>query len=95
MTEQNPLQMSPGATLDLAWDWSAWLPAADTIVSFDVAVSSQVTRVNQTRVGAVVTSFVTLSSAAPVSSPHRAQCTVTTTGGRVDTRTIYIAAATR
>lgn len=95
MTESNPLQLSPGATLDLSWDWTAWLPGSDTIASYDVAVATGITRVSQAKVAQVVTAFVTLSAAAPIGSRHMVQCTVTTNGGRVDTRTIYAMAAAR
>lgn len=75
-------QMDPDATLDWAFDWSAWLADGETITSHET-VPDGVTVDSSSESAGVVTVWVSggqLGSA-------RVTCRITTSAGRVDDRT--------
>lgn len=79
----------PHATLDYTWDWTEYLNAlGDTILSANVVSNGGVTVVTQSVIGGKkVTAFV---SGGTIGQQHSLTCTITTGGGRVDERTIYL-----
>ena len=84
----------PAALLDYSWDWSEWLAdAADTISSATVAVPAGLTAVGEPVVnGAIVTQRV---SGGDLSDTYRMVCQITTAGGLVDERSIYLTISDR
>ncbi|WP_329376261.1 phage fiber-tail adaptor protein [Streptomyces sp. NBC_01483] len=84
----------PSARLDYSWDWSAWLAeSADTISSATVTVPDGLTAVGPPVVdAAAVTQRV--SGGAP-DGTYRMVCQITTVGGLIDERSIYLAISDR
>lgn len=77
----------PDAKLDYTFDWSAYLsPVGDSIalVSF---IGDGVTIASQTNTASTATAWV---SGGTLGSTHTVTCRITTNGGRIDDRTIYI-----
>jgi hypothetical protein len=84
----------PAALLDYSWDWSAWLAeVADTISSATVAVPAGLTAVGSPVVSdTAVTQRV---SGGAVDSAYTLVCQITTAGGLIDERSIYLTIADR
>lgn len=79
----------PAALLDYTWDWADWLAeVTDTISSATVTVPEGLTAVGSPTVGdTAVTQRV---SGGTVDGSYRMVCQITTVGGLVDERSIYL-----
>lgn len=79
----------PAARLDYTWDWSAWLAEiADTISSATVTVPDGLTAVGAAVVDdGAVTQRV---EGGAVDDAYRMVCQITTAGGLIDERSIYL-----
>lgn len=78
----------PNATLDYTWDWTLWLDdIVDTISAKVVTVDSPLVLVSSNIVGKKVVAFI---SGGVAGATYKAVCEITTAGGRIDDRTIYI-----
>lgn len=84
----------PAALLDYSWDWSAWLDeVADTISSATVTVPAGLTAAGAPVVsGSAVTQRV---SGGTVDDAYTLVCQITTVGGLIDERSIYLTIADR
>lgn len=84
----------PSALLDYSWDWSAWLAeVADTISSATVTVPDGLTAVGVPVVAdAAVTQRV---SGGVIDSAYTLVCQITTAGGLIDERSIYLTISNR
>lgn len=80
---------SPGSRLDYTFDWSAWLPAGDTIASHAVAVTGGTTDDDDEAAG-VVTAWVTVPADAPDGAAVQIVCSIVTTAGRADSRRLVL-----
>jgi hypothetical protein len=81
------IDKDPGATLDYLWDWSAWLAAVSDTISSVSVTSSGATVGTVSHAAGVVTARIsggTEGTTVPVA------CQITTTGARIDERTIYL-----
>lgn len=94
MSMKQPLPFSPGATLDVAWPWTDWL-AGDTISSYTVTPSAGVTLDSDSRSGDDITAWISVADDSAPGLRLSVACTITTTGGRTDTRTVQLEVATR
>lgn len=90
-----PLPFTPGATLDITWDWSAWLAAGETIATHSVAPSSGVTKNSSAISGPKVIAWVTMNADIATGTQTAAVCTITTSEGRTDSRTFRLLAQVR
>ena len=79
----------PAALLDYSWDWSEWLAEIDdTISSATVTVPDGLTAVGApVVVDAIVTQRV---SGGGADGAYRMVCQITTVGGLIDERSIYL-----
>lgn len=79
----------PAARLDYTWDWGLWLTAAgDTISAAIVLVPEGLTAVGSPTInGAFVTQRV---SGGVVDTTFKMICQITTTGGLIDERSMYL-----
>lgn len=78
----------PDATLDYPFDWSAWLAdIEDEYASHEIVVDEGLTLVSSSYADGVITPFV---SGGTLSQKHAVTCRITTVGGRIDDRTIYL-----
>ncbi len=84
----------PGALLDYSWDWSEWLAEVDdTISSATVAVPAGLTAVGSPVVDeGTVTQRV---SGGEVDAAYTLVCQITTAGGLIDERSIYLTISNR
>lgn len=92
---QLPSPMSPGATLDYQFDWGAWVPEADSITSYSIAVGPGLVLEAQGREDAVATVWITLDDATPSGEQTSILCAVQTASGRIDSRAIPLLARQR
>lgn len=84
----------PDATLDYSFDWSAWLPESDSIVSAIFVVEAPLVLVGSVQIDPVnwiVTGFVS-GGVVPTTAadPLRITCRVTTAEGRIDDRSVFV-----
>jgi hypothetical protein len=90
----NSYVKDPSALLDYTWDWSAWLAeVADTITSATVTVPAGLTAVGAPVVSA--TAVTQRVSGGVVDSAYRMVCQITTVGGLIDERSIYLTISDR
>lgn len=82
----------PSATLDFTWNWAAWLVTGDTLSTATVTADTGLTVASHAIVGQTVTAWL---SGGEAGTSYRATCQVTTTGGRVDERSIVVEVAQR
>lgn len=92
---QQPLPFSPGATLDLVWDWSAWLSVGETISSHTIQAGDSITSNSSTPAGNKITAWVTMAQSAKPGDQTAVLCTVTTNQGRTDSRVIRLLVSQR
>lgn len=92
---QLPSPMSPGATLDYQFDWGAWVPEADAITSYSIALGPGLVLEAQGREDAVATVWITLDDATPSGEQTSILCAVQTASGRIDSRAIPLLARQR
>ncbi|MFI2761435.1 hypothetical protein ACH5A3_21575 [Streptomyces echinatus] len=85
----NSFIKDPSALLDYSWDWSAWLAeVADIIVSATITVPSGLTAVGPPAIGdTIVTQRV---SGGSVDVVYAVTCRITTAGGLIDERSLYL-----
>ena len=85
----NNFVKDPAALLDYTWDWSEWLAeVADTISAATVTLPAGLTAVGAPVVGAsAVTQRV---SGGTLDDAYTMVCQITTTGGLIDERLIYL-----
>lgn len=81
----------PDAVLDYLFDWSAWL-GDDTIDSHDITAAGGITIDSSTDTDTTVTVWV---SGGTADSRATATCRITTTGGRIDDRTMVLSVVER
>lgn len=88
MSVTQPLPISPGATLDISWDWSDWLTEGETIASYDVVPVAPMTVGADSQAAGIVTAMVSAPAMGEVALEFAllVRCTVTTSAGRTDTR---------
>jgi hypothetical protein len=92
MTTQavQPLPMTPGATLEIYWDWTidGWLEAGEAISLHTITVPTGVTLGTHSAASGVVTAWITLASDVPLYVELSIACQITTdhTPARTDTR---------
>jgi hypothetical protein len=84
----------PAALLDYSWDWSAWLAeVADTISTATVTVPDGLTAVGSPTVSdTAVTQRV---SGGTLDAAYTLVCQITTVGGLIDERSIYLTISER
>lgn len=89
----NPLKpwilKDPNAVLDYTWDWTDWLAQiSDTISAYLVfSVDPDVTVASTNQISGLVTAFL---SGGTIGETHQVTCRITTVGGRIDDRSIYL-----
>jgi hypothetical protein len=93
---QQPLPFSHDASLDLHWDWSAWV-GQSAIASATVTPPTGVTVSSQSQIAGVVTVWVTLSRKLQLGTQLPIECRITTNDipPRIDTRIITLVVAAR
>lgn len=89
MSAAQPLPISPGSTLDLMWDWSAWLAAGESITAREITAVPPLTKGADTISASIVTAWVTVEATAVPGAALIARCRVTTSAGRIDRR-VYL-----
>lgn len=90
----NSFIKDPAALLPYTWDWSAWLTEiADTISSATVAVPAGLTAVGSPVV--TDTAVTQRVSGGAVDGAYTMVCQITTTGGLIDERSIYLTISNR
>jgi len=77
----------PDATLDFAFDWSAWLATGETIADHTITAQAGITVESSSEAAGVVTVWLSGGTAVTV---YTVACEVTTSAGRVDERTISV-----
>jgi hypothetical protein len=78
----------PESTLDYPIDWSQWLVGADTITGAPVwTVPSGLTLVTQANTATIATAWI---SGGTAGATYLVECKITTTGGRIDERSILV-----
>ncbi|MDP2323524.1 MAG: hypothetical protein Q8N51_05785 [Gammaproteobacteria bacterium] len=78
----------PNATLDYTFDWSAWLtPISDAISSVTWVLSTGITIVSTSFTAATATAFI---AGGVLGGQEELTCRITTVGGRVDDRTVFL-----
>jgi hypothetical protein len=90
----NTFFKDPSALLEYSWDWAPWLAeVSDTIASATVTVSGEITAVGAPVVSdTAVTQRVT---GGVVGGACSMVCQITTVGGLIDERSIYLTISER
>lgn len=87
--------ITPGSRLDYAVDWAdgvvgPWLQIGETIASHAVTVTGGATLDNSSATASVVTAWVSVPGALALGSKVSIEVSITTTAGRIDSRTIEL-----
>lgn len=94
MSSTSPIPTTPGSVLDYLFDWTAWLPAGDSIAAHQVdAVGATVN--SSSAASGVVTAWATIDQTAPPGHRATLTCWVTTAQGRTDARVLELVAERR
>lgn len=82
------IKKDPNSRLDYPFDWSEWLAEInDTIASVTWVIDASLTQYSSSFTAVTATIFVTggtVSTTVPIT------CRITTVGGRIEDRTIYL-----
>ena len=82
------IKKDPNATLDYPFNWSDWLTAiSDTIASVTWTLDTSLTLVSSSFTAVTATAFISGGTAGTTVS---VACKITTAGGRIDERTIWL-----
>ncbi|MFK0288255.1 hypothetical protein ACIQVL_48460 [Streptomyces sp. NPDC090499] len=85
----NSYTKDPAALLDYSWDWSGWLAdVGDTISTATVTVPAGLTAVGAPTVSA--TTVTQRVSGGATDQSYRMVCQITTAGGLVDERSMFL-----
>jgi hypothetical protein len=76
----------PSAKLDFSIDWSAWL-GSDTIATAEWTVPDGITKSLESKTTTTTTIWLVGGTA---HQQYAVTCRITTNGGRIDDRTIYV-----
>ena len=87
--EVTEFTQDPSANLDYAVDWSEWLPAGDTISTFQVIVGSGISATKSVTLSTATIAVIWVSGGV-VGLVYAVTVRVTTSVGRVDDRTFYV-----
>ncbi|MCV2365518.1 hypothetical protein LNV23_18880 [Paucibacter sp. DJ1R-11] len=91
-----PLPFSPGAKLDVVWDWSGWLEAGESIISKDVLPADGLTLRSQSLPSpSSVLAWLELAESAAIGAQLGAKCRIVTSLGRVELREVRLVAMQR
>jgi len=77
----------PGANLDYSFDWEDWLAVGETISTSSWSVSAGITKGSETDTDTTTTVWLTGGTAG---TAYTITCTVTTSTGRIDDRSMTI-----
>lgn len=78
----------PNATLDYTWDWTDWLAEiGDVIVAYDLAVEGSLSVASSQQTTTTVSAFI---SGGDLGETQTARCRITTEGGRIDDRSLWL-----
>lgn len=78
----------PDATLDYEFDWSAWLlDVSDTIASVTWVLTGTLVKVSSSFTSLTATAFI---SGGTEGEDETLTCRITTTGGRIDDRSVTL-----
>ena len=77
----------PQATLDYAFDWTAWLADTETITSHTVTAATGLTLVSSAEDTGVVTAWL---SGGTLDEIYTVTCHIVTSMGRIDDRSILV-----
>lgn len=80
------------ARLDYSFDWTVWLAEGETISSHTVTVPAGITKVSDSETDGVVTVWL---SGGTEGTKYEIDCTITTSDGRIDERSIQISVRDR
>jgi len=87
MTTSNVFIKDPDATLDYGFDWTQWLLSTESIIDHSIVATAGITvETSASTTGSVI---VWLSDGTS-GSRYNVTCTIETTDGRIDERTIRI-----
>lgn len=75
------------AVLDYQWDWSAWLPAGDTILTHTITAAAGLTVASSANTTTTVTAWLSGGTAGVT---YAVACKIVTAQGRTDERSIDI-----
>lgn len=79
---------APKAVLDYPFDWSAWLSSIDdTIIDHLIIVDDGIVCTSSVLSGNIVVAWISGGTEGTI---YRVTCRITTAGGRVDERSIFI-----
>lgn len=94
---KQPLEITPGAVVDISWDWSDWLPQTDSIAQATVTPPLGCSVSNVQALASRVVAFVTIDPATAPGIGFQVVCSIVTssTPPRSDSRTITLIAARR
>lgn len=82
----------PSSILDYQWNWTAWLPAGDTISSHTVTVPTGLTLETSSATTTAVTAWI---SGGTAETECVVTCRIVTTQGRTDERSITLKVTSR
>lgn len=83
----------PSATLDYEFDWSAWLlGVSDTIASVVWVTTGTLVKVSSSFTSLTATAFI---SGGTLGENETLTCRITTTGGRIDDRSVTLKIVSR
>lgn len=88
MTTSNQFTKDPVGVLDYGWNWSDWLKPGETVAAHTITVETGLTLDSSASDGVIVAAWV---SGGTVGKNYAVSCTVTTTQGRTDKRTVWLA----
>jgi len=81
------INKAPGATLDYTWDWTNWLATGETITAHTLTLDPAITKTAETASTTSVTAWV---SGGVAGNGYLVKCSITTSAGRIDERTIRL-----
>lgn len=88
----------PNANLDYAFDWTKYLDAiSDTIAAVEWTLDSPLLKTNSSFDSKTATVWISggVIPAPPTPNEYRVTCRITTAGGRIDDRSIFLKIAQR
>lgn len=92
-TVRQPLPVAAGARIDVAWDFTRWIPAGDSLAGYQLGSAVGMSVDDQWSAGAVVSAWLRIAADVQAGQAIVVPCDFVTTQGRAERRSFALVGA--
>lgn len=81
-----PLPVTPGAKIDIYWNWPQWLPTTDSVSTYEVTATAPLVKESEDLVDGMVMAWVSVPSDTAAGTTLQVRASIVSAEGRIDSR---------